>query len=150
MTGLTRLFAMRFPIGLDRDSHQPLVTQLTERLREAIRDGRLPAGARLPSSRALADQLGLSRNTVVRACEAIVAEGLAESRAASGLFVTNAASRRSFRPQHVATADADASAVRAALPVPLPVRASVIAEGGRPRVSFDFAPGRPSAELFPV
>jgi rubredoxin len=51
---------MRIPVELDRSSALPLAAQLADQLREAIRHGRIPAGARLPSSRALADQLGLT------------------------------------------------------------------------------------------
>lgn len=141
---------MQIPIGLDRSSRQPLATQLTDQLREAIREGRLRAGARLPSSRALADQLGLSRNTVLRAYETLVAEGLAESRTASGVFVTQEPLRRSYRPQLVATRTTEPSGALPALPVPPPARTAAQLEGGRHRSSVDFVPGRPSAELFPV
>jgi len=48
-------------LWLDRQRAQPLRSQLEEQLREAIRHGRVQAGERLPSSRALARELGLSR-----------------------------------------------------------------------------------------
>lgn len=53
----------------------------------AILDGQIPAGASLPSSRALADRLGVARNTVVLAYEQLVAEGFLVSRQRSGYFV---------------------------------------------------------------
>src|SRR5262249_20410520 len=61
--------------------------QLVEQIRQAIARGRIARGARLPSSRNLADQLGISRNTVVNAYESLIIEGHAEARPASGIFV---------------------------------------------------------------
>ncbi|WP_144328468.1 MocR-like pyridoxine biosynthesis transcription factor PdxR [Tepidimonas charontis] len=65
----------------------PLNRRLYEALRRAIADGRLGAGERLPSSRALAHDLGLSRNTVVAALEQLGAEGYLSSRVGSGTYV---------------------------------------------------------------
>ncbi|WP_149262231.1 PLP-dependent aminotransferase family protein [Actinomadura sp. K4S16] len=63
-----------------------------EALRSAIRDGRLRAGTRLPSSRELAEQLGLARGTVAAAYEQLVAEGWLTSRSGSGTRVAAGAS----------------------------------------------------------
>ena len=57
-------------------------------LRAAILDGRLAAGTRLPSSRTLAEQLGLRRNAVVVAYEHLLSDGLAEARVGAGTYVT--------------------------------------------------------------
>jgi hypothetical protein len=54
---------------------EPLQKQLIERLQQAILAGRLPAGSRLPSSRLLATEMGVSRNTVVIAYEHLAAVG---------------------------------------------------------------------------
>ncbi|MDR7332976.1 PLP-dependent aminotransferase family protein [Roseateles asaccharophilus] len=56
-------------------------------LREAIASGRLAPGLRLPSSRELAAQVGVSRNTAVAAYELLASEGWLESRGAGGSFV---------------------------------------------------------------
>ncbi len=56
-------------------------------MREAIRDGRLPAGTRLPSTRALAGDLGLSRGTVVEAFAQLGAEGYLGARHGAGTWV---------------------------------------------------------------
>ncbi len=56
-------------------------------LREAVADGRLPAGTRLPSSRSLAADLGLARNTVVEAYAQLTAEGWLAARHGSGTTV---------------------------------------------------------------
>jgi GntR family transcriptional regulator/MocR family aminotransferase len=61
---------------------------LEEALRGAVRDGRLPAGTRLPSSRALAADLGIARNTVGDAYAQLVAEGWLTARAGAGTWVT--------------------------------------------------------------
>ncbi|ACZ91140.1 PLP-dependent aminotransferase family protein [Streptosporangium roseum] len=67
--------------------------QIARELREAVRQGRLPAGGRLPASRELARDLGLSRGVVVEAYEQLVAEGLLISRVGAGTSVAPAASR---------------------------------------------------------
>ena len=75
---------------LPLDGEGPLHRQLYRSLREAILAGRLAAGARLPSTRSLARELGLARNTVLLACEQLVAEGYATPRARAGTFVADA------------------------------------------------------------
>src|SRR5216683_419601 len=57
-------------------------------LRDAVRTGRLGAGVRLPSSRDLAADLGIARNTVADAYGQLVAEGWLEARTGSGTWVT--------------------------------------------------------------
>ncbi|MDF2702150.1 MAG: GntR family transcriptional regulator [Rubrobacteraceae bacterium] len=54
-------------VALDRGSGVPLHRQLYDGLREAVLAGRLRSGMRLPSTRALASELGVSRNTVLGA-----------------------------------------------------------------------------------
>ncbi|MYW34357.1 winged helix-turn-helix domain-containing protein, partial [Streptomyces sp. SID2119] len=60
---------------------------LMEALREAVRGGRLAPGTRLPSSRALAADLGIARNTVADAYAELVAEGWLTARQGSGTRV---------------------------------------------------------------
>src|SRR3954469_16235397 len=73
-------------IALDRTGI-PLALQIQEQLRVAIREGRLLAGERLPSTRRLADHLGVSRGTVVEVYEQLVAEGYVDSAVGSGTRV---------------------------------------------------------------
>ncbi|MEU3487537.1 PLP-dependent aminotransferase family protein [Streptomyces massasporeus] len=68
---------------------------LTDALREAVRSGRLAPGTRLPSSRALAADLGIARNTVADAYADLVAEGWLTARQGSG---TRVAERRVVPP----------------------------------------------------
>jgi len=73
---------------LTRNSETPLVDQICERVTQLVRHGQLPAGARLPSIRKLARQVGASPFTVVDAYDRLVARGLLEPRAGRGFFVT--------------------------------------------------------------
>ncbi|MFF4184597.1 PLP-dependent aminotransferase family protein [Streptomyces sp. NPDC001691] len=68
---------------------------LTQALREAVRGGRLAPGTRLPSSRSLAADLGIARNTVADAYAELVAEGWLTARQGSG---TRVAQRATARP----------------------------------------------------
>jgi GntR family transcriptional regulator / MocR family aminotransferase len=78
------------PVTLDRETAVPLAVQLAERLREAAGDGRLRIGDRLPSTRALATQLGVSRTVTAAAYEQLHAEGWIAGRHGSGTYVTTA------------------------------------------------------------
>lgn len=72
---------------LQRGSKTPLFVQLCDQIRQRIVSGRLARDLRLPASRNLAAELGLSRSTVVTAYEQLVAEGYIEGRPGSGYFV---------------------------------------------------------------
>lgn len=74
-------------LPLDAGAAAPLFRQVYEGIRQAILGGRLAAGTRLPASRALARELGVSRNTVLNAYEQLLAEGYLEGRAGSGTYV---------------------------------------------------------------
>jgi GntR family transcriptional regulator / MocR family aminotransferase len=72
---------------LDRAGPVPLSRQLAAALRAAIAEGRLGAGVRLPSTRALAAELGLARSTIVGVFEQLAAEGYIAAQPGSGYFV---------------------------------------------------------------
>src|SRR5258707_1186793 len=72
---------------LDRGSPVPLSRQLAMALRGAIAEGGFAAGARLPSTRGLAAELGLARSTVVGVFEQLAAEGYIASRPGSGYVI---------------------------------------------------------------
>jgi GntR family transcriptional regulator/MocR family aminotransferase len=74
-------------IALDPTSSVPLYAQLYTALRAAILAQHLPSGARLPSSRVLAETLHLSRHTVLTAVEQLVAEGYLEGRHGAGTYI---------------------------------------------------------------
>lgn len=72
------------------DQEAPLQHQIYDQLKHAVLIGRLEPGARLPSSRALADQHGISRNTVLIVYEQLLAEGYLETRPGAGTFIGKA------------------------------------------------------------
>lgn len=116
-----------------------LVQQLYDALKAWIQHGELTAGDALPSSRALARALGISRNTVLASMDRLQAEGLLIARQGAGLYVANL----------------PALLTREALSPPLPIRYSrrgntllalseTLSNGHRA-----FAPGVPALDLFP-
>jgi GntR family transcriptional regulator/MocR family aminotransferase len=109
-------------VALTRDGEVPLYEQLERTLRDAIRDGRLHAGARLPSSRGLAAELGISRGVVTSAYDQLVAEGYLESRQGAPVRVAGGVRAQPPRP-----------------PAP-----SLL-----PRFAYDFSPGLPDLAGFP-
>jgi GntR family transcriptional regulator/MocR family aminotransferase len=79
------------PVVVERRAGLPLSVQLGRQLRDAMNDGRVRAGERLPSSRALASALGVSRTVVTAAYEQLYAEGWLEGRHGSGTYVADIA-----------------------------------------------------------
>lgn len=75
---------------LQLDGNGDLYGQLARALRRSVLEGRLPVGTRLPSTRQMASDLSLSRNTVVTAYELLCAEQVIESRPGAGSFVAAA------------------------------------------------------------
>src|SRR5690349_21623448 len=74
-------------LAIDRDGREPMRCQLERQIRDAIRSGRLRVGERLPSSRALARDLGLSRGLVQECYNQLQAEGYLVARAGSATRV---------------------------------------------------------------
>jgi GntR family transcriptional regulator / MocR family aminotransferase len=87
-------------VFLDLETGKNLSGQVYQQVRDAIADGRLRPGDRLPPSRQLAEQLAVSRHTVTTAYGRLVAEGYTEGRAGGGSVVaaTSPAQSRSGRP----------------------------------------------------
>lgn len=71
------------------DASPPLFAQVYESLRARIAEGVLPAGRKLPASRKLAEDLGVSRTTIVNAYDQLIAEGFAVGRPGSGVYVSD-------------------------------------------------------------
>ncbi len=107
---------------LPLDGEGPLYDQIYRALADAILAERVSAGTRLPTSRALAAELGVSRNTVVTAFEALRAEGYVVSRVGAGTFVA---------PQIGSHAPRDGSRQVAAASTVRDRSASVRADGDR-------------------
>jgi GntR family transcriptional regulator/MocR family aminotransferase len=106
-------------------------------LREAIVDGRLPVGERLPATRVLAADLGVARNSVATAYERLVAEGYLQARVGAGTFVARAGGKPRQKRHG---------------PDPLRPRWTIVPQpvsGSGPAPPYDFRVGIPDAELFP-
>jgi GntR family transcriptional regulator/MocR family aminotransferase len=84
-------------VRLDRRQGVSLQAQLYRQIRELIVSGRLKAGIRLPSTRDLVGQLGVSRNTIVYALDQLVAEGYLNTRVGSGVYVADLPTRDAGR-----------------------------------------------------
>jgi GntR family transcriptional regulator / MocR family aminotransferase len=110
-------------LRLDRSLTEPLRVQLERELRDAIRSGRLGAGERLPSSRTLATELGISRGLVLECYSQLQAEGFLTSMSGSATRVAPGARAPAEPPA----------------PTPSP----------RPRPAIDFRPGVPDLTSFP-
>ena len=74
-------------IRLRTDSDKCLYQQIYEHIRQEIREGKLLAGERLPSTRSLAEYLQVARSTVDYAYDQLLSEGYIEARPYKGYFV---------------------------------------------------------------
>ncbi|WP_415494010.1 GntR family transcriptional regulator, partial [Burkholderia ubonensis] len=139
-------------IAIHIEGRHDLTGQIYRQLRAAIVDGRLVGGARLPSTRDLAAQLGVSRKTTLDAFERLAAEGYLHTRRGDGTFVADGLARVPHEPAAAMPAiavdrrPADAPTARAiwndvpdalAMPEPLPA------------LGFDFRGGVTDKTLFP-
>jgi GntR family transcriptional regulator / MocR family aminotransferase len=130
-------------------SEVPVYRQLAEHLVELIDAGRLRPGERIPPSRELAAALGLARNTVSRALDALAAAGLLDAHVGRGTFVQ----ARAPRLRDAARGRAE-PARGFAWPALLSARARTLrAPVDRPPATpprFDFRPGRIDAAGLPI
>ena len=76
-------------LRLSEDNRTPLFKSLYRELRGKILAGELKSGSRLPPSRTLSQQLGVSRNTVIAAYNQLLAEGYLCTRTGAGTFVAS-------------------------------------------------------------
>src|SRR5271169_6748860 len=119
-------------VRLDRSASQPLRAQLEASLREAIRDGRLRAGERLPSSRELARALGVSRGMVQDCYGQLLAEGYLTSRTGSATRVAGISGQQAGDQ-----------------PAASPAVVSSPRQTPEPPLIADFEPGVPDLSSFP-
>jgi len=120
----------------------PRQRQLIQRLKQAILAGRLPAGGRLPSSRALSEELEISRNTVLIAYEQLTAEGyVIADRQGTRVAPLSAAARSAAR--HAAPADDRPPATARRL-------ARIVSARQAQDGSLPMTPGTPALTQFPL
>lgn len=134
-----------------RESNGPLYRRIYHSLKSAIRAGRLGPTARLPSTRALAADLGVSRNTVMLAYEQLAAEGYLASRDRAATSVAGAVpapAPAAASPARPAAGNPRLSAYATRLtrnPAHPPAGSYV----SRPGLRYDFRYGKPSMDEFP-
>ena len=130
---------------LDREKVEPLQRQLYYLIREAILARRVPPGRKLPSTRQLAGELTLGRNTVAAAFDQLAAEGYLVSRVGAGSFVADTL------PDHYLEAGL-APVIASPKPPRLSARAQTLLASpdlGLGYASGAFVPGLPELEQFP-
>ena len=74
-------------IGIDRQDREPIQQQIARQIRSLVLSGRLKPQSRLPSTRALSEELAVARATVVEVYEQLLSEGYLETRSGSGTRV---------------------------------------------------------------
>jgi GntR family transcriptional regulator/MocR family aminotransferase len=135
--------------------------QIYRQTRDAILDGRLASGERLPPSREFAQRLGVSRNTVAVAYERLTAEGLLVARVGAGTFVgtsgVGASGNSASGDGAAGSVPGGVAARRRPAPEGHSVRPRAVWQGipEPPRAAptkprFDFRVGMPDASLFPL
>jgi GntR family transcriptional regulator/MocR family aminotransferase len=133
------------PIELDPASGVPLHRQLYEGVRSAIVERRIAPGTRLPSTRALAESLGISRSTIISSFAQLHSEGYLEATTGRGTFVSEALPEESVDRVEPRTGGAS---------IRLSTYGASLAEAGPlepPRAggTIDFRDGRPAFDAFP-
>ena len=132
---------------VDRESRVPFYRQIETALRRLILDGTIPSSRRLPSTRELASELGVSRITVKSVYEQLVAEGYLDARTGSGTFVTHGLALETapkFRHPDRKKRIPEIIVPDRAVPI-LSSKASV-----RYGATAPFRPGVPALDLFPL
>jgi len=130
----------------------PIYQQIYDHLRLAILAGRLEMGMKLPSTRLLAAELGISRNTILNAYDQLIAEGYIESIEGKGTFVTQV-----LPEQHITTparvkpskSETDRPALRLSKRAKAVLATPVLTYGEHEYPSPAFRTGLPSMDAFP-
>ncbi|MFO1108086.1 MAG: PLP-dependent aminotransferase family protein [Bradyrhizobium sp.] len=139
--------------SLDYNSSLPIYKQISRELKVAIISGRLAGGARLPATRTLASELGVSRNTIMSVFEELAAEGYITSQVGNGTFVSD-----KLPEEHLLPSEAIRSVWREPSTGPgfLSARGQQMAElSGQPLaneiiLSRPFCADLPAVEAFPI
>src|ERR1700689_293613 len=132
---------------LDRGNGQPIYRQLHRLLQQAILSRELPAGTKVPSSRLLANELGIARNTVTQVYEQLALEGYVSSATGRGTFVADSA------PDEIVSDGIEGKLVQPdAAPPVLSQRGARLLKGAgvSTRQGGAFMPGVPDVSRFPA
>lgn len=143
-----------FLISLDRESGQSLQSQLREVLVSAILAGHIQSGEKLPSTRHLSRQIGISRNTVVLVYQSLVNDGYLETAERSGYFVSELVGELEQQSAEIAMAGTERLAKQVEWGNKLHTRPSFQSYVVRPTawrdLPFPFIFGQPDPALFPL
>ena len=142
---------MHIPLHIERDAPETLQNQIFGQIRTFILSGRLKPGTAMPGSRALAADLGVSRNTVMLAYERLSTEGYLQTRSATGTFVSNDLPDASI--VYSLRSEPPRPSTEQALPrgrVVFRGRAQRLVTRNRDTVSIDFWGSRPNPSCFPL
>ncbi|PZD71878.1 HTH-type transcriptional regulatory protein GabR [Acaryochloris thomasi RCC1774] len=136
-------------LAIHLDGDQPLQQQLYRELRRAILGGRLLPKQKIPSTRSLAQSLGISRTTVTLCYEQLLSEGYLEAVVGSGTYVCAQIPDDLLQSEAAVAADS-----HPALPLQLSQYGAVLEETDlsrppEPEVPFSFRYGRPALDQFP-
>ncbi|MCX6646015.1 MAG: PLP-dependent aminotransferase family protein [bacterium] len=96
-------------IQIDKNAPVPLYRQIIAEVRRLIDTGLLAAGTRLPSSRDLAEELDVSRKTILIATQELIADQYLESRPQSGIFVVDRTSLKKMQQRPSTSSQNDTS-----------------------------------------
>jgi DNA-binding transcriptional MocR family regulator len=143
-----------FNIPIDRDGEEPIYRQLIRQIRMQIESGVLPSGTRLPASRELAQQLNVSRISVVNAYAELRAEGYLSAHAGRGTFVArengSSSNGHAHTNGHVQVEKPNrSSAVLEAPTTPDRALREMMRMARKPGV-ISFSQGAPPTEFFPI
>ncbi len=147
---------MEIAIALDNRSPAPFHRQLYEELRQSILSGRLTPGSRVPSTRALARSLGVSRSTVTQSYEQLIGEGYLQTVVGSGTKVCAQLPDDLLRTAPVKTIKAQSPAKRPQTqPVKLALYGSSLdddtpLEAPEQELPINFKTGCPALDEFPI
>lgn len=142
---------MQLLIPIDRANGQALQLQIYEAIRQMILSGALKSGQRLPSSRSVSEQVGVSRNTVVLAYDRLAAEDYITSRAKAGVFVNDQLPEKSVLARNgLGQVEASGARIRLGKIPGFSGRMPELWRERSARPRFDFFVGRPHPGSFPT
>ncbi len=141
----------QLPLAIRRHALEPLQAQIADQIRQLVDKGILAPSSRVPSTRALSEQLGVSRNTVTLAYDLLIAEGILEVESSAGTIVSPQPPASFRRVPEAPQAPGECEA-------PVATRQPVAFRGRGPRVydplagrlAYDFRMGQPDPDLFPM
>lgn len=142
---------MQLPLNVNTDGAIGLQIQVFEQVRSMILAGHLRAGEPLPATRALSEQLGVSRNTLTLAYERLAVEGYIETRKSVGTFVSMQIPEKALYALHkdpLVKTQNGRDASKTSTPAFAHLRSQVLVNPNK--LSTDFWVGRPDSNSFPI